>query len=555
MNKKIFVNLSITLKILLSVVIVLFCSLSAGGWLLNRTISQQMTNIYMDLINTLSGSLEDGAKISLERGQMKNFKRLLADQAKVKGIVDVSLYDRRGMINLSSSGLETTGKVLAPAILERMMSQRQPEQVIEGSLLRIYTPQIITGDCVRCHPTWVVGEQGGVISLTYDLSELNQLISRQRLMLVVGIFTLLGIISIMIIFIAKSIARPVISMTEVMVKLAGGDLNVQGIDADRCDEIGQMAAAVKIFHTNAVEKKRLLQEQEELKKQNELVQQEMMNSTAHAFESSIGHIINAISTAVTELQGSAQVMSNTADKTTAQYSSVAAFSEQTSANVLMVASATEELTCSVGEISEQVTKSSQIAREAVQKAEEANVMVKGLTDASRKIGDVVQLITDIAKQTKLLALNATIEAARAGEVGKGFAVVANEVKELAKQTTLATKEIADHISGIQNATQGAVSAITSITQTINNINDISTTIASAVEEQSVVTKDIAQSTSQAASGTQEVSKNIAEVAEGAEATGLAANKVLDNADGLSKQAEMLQNEVNNFLTQVLSSSK
>ena len=458
-------------------------------------------------------------------------------------------------MNLSSSGIESSEKVLAPAIFEKIKSHRQPEQIIEGSQLRIYTPQLITDDCVRCHQTWVVGEQGGVISLTYDLTELNQLISRQRVMLVVGIVGLLTMISIMIVFIAKSIARPVIVMTEVMGKLAGGDLDVQGIDVERTDEIGQMAAAVKIFQTNAIEKNRLLQEQEELKLQNELVQKEMMNSMAHAFESSIGHIISAISTAVTELQSSAQVMSNTADKTNERSSSVAAFSEQTSANVLMVASATEELTCSVGEISEQVTKSSQIARDAVQKAEEANTMVKSLTDASRKIGDVVQLITDIAKQTKLLALNATIEAARAGEVGKGFAVVANEVKELAKQTTLATKEIADHISGIQNATQGAVSAITNITQTIGNINDISTTIASAVEEQSVVTKDIAQSTSQAASGTQEVSKNIAEVAQGAEDTGFAAKKVLDNADGLSQQADMLQKEVNNFLTQVLSSSK
>ncbi|MDA3788710.1 MAG: methyl-accepting chemotaxis protein [Desulfobacula sp.] len=550
MIKNTFSNLPFNLKILFSILIVLLFSLAIGGNLINSFVKKQITETYMDSVQTLSHSIQDGVKGSLERGQMKNFKKLLSSQKKIKGVLDVTLYDRNGTINMSSSDLVSVPANVPPEVFNTLNSGHEPLQIIKEDSVLIYTPQIVVSDCIRCHPTWSIGKQGGIISLTYDLMELHNALDKQRFVLIIGMVFFLVIVSLFILVIAKSITRPMVIMTESMEKLAAGDLEIEIPAQHQTDETGKMARAVKIFQKNAIEKIQLEEEQEKNKIRNEKEQKQMMEKMADSFHSSIGMVINAISTAAKDLQGSAQTMNETADKTHQQSSSAAAASKQTSTNVLSVASATEELTASVGEISEQVTSSSAIAKSAVKKAENATAMVGSLTTASQKIGDVVQLITDIAKQTNLLALNATIEATRAGEAGKGFAVVANEVKELAKQTTAATTEIADHINGIQSATQDAVSAISDITETINNIDEISTTIASAVEEQSSVTSDIAESTSQAASGTQEVTQSVAIVTSAANETGQAASEVLTNADELLKQAGVLQDEVEKFLSQI-----
>ena len=550
MIKKIFANLPFNLKILFPILIVLLFSLAIGGYLISDFVKKQMNTTYMDSVQTLSHSIQDGVKGSLERGQMKNFKKLLSDQKKIKGVLDVSLYDRQGKINLSSSELASVPANLPPEIFDRFSSLHDPFQVIKKDSVLIYTPQMVSADCIRCHPTWSLGKQGGIISLTYDLTDLHKAMDKQHFVLIIGIVFSLAIVSLFIIVIAKSITKPMVSMTESMEKLAAGNLDIEIPAQKQTDEIGKMARAVKIFQENAIEKIQLKEEQEKTKIRNEKEQRQMMEKMTASFHSSIGTVITAILAAATDLQGSALKMNETADKTLQQSSSAAAASKQTSTNVLSVASATEELTASVGEISEQVTSSSAIARSAVKKAQNTNEMVGSLTTASQKIGDVVQLITDIAKQTNLLALNATIEATRAGEAGKGFAVVANEVKELAKQTTAATTEIAEQINGIQSATQGAVSAINDITETINTIDEISAIIAAAVEEQSSVTIDIAESTSQAASGTQEVTQSITIVTHAANETGQAANEVLTNADELKKQADVLQDEVEKFLSQI-----
>ncbi len=169
-----------------------------------------------------------------------------------------------------------------------------------------------------------------------------------------------------------------------------------------------------------------------------------------------------------------------------------------------VAAAAEELSSSISEISRQVGQSAEIGRKAVDEARHTNDDVQGLADAAQKIGDVVSLITDIAGQTNLLALNATIEAARAGDAGKGFAVVASEVKSLATQTAKATEEIATQIAGMQEATTSAVEAI----KRIGEIDEIATSIASAVEQQGAATQEISRNAQQAAAGTQEVNGNI-----------------------------------------------
>ncbi len=216
-----------------------------------------------------------------------------------------------------------------------------------------------------------------------------------------------------------------------------------------------------------------------------------MRDLAATFERNVGHIVNEVAEAAKDVHQTAEAISGSAEQTARQAASAAAASTQASQNVETVASATEELTASIGEIGNQVARSSEIANKAAQEAHKTNVVVEGLASGTQKIGEVVTLIQTIASQTNLLALNATIEAARAGEHGRGFAVVASEVKALATQTAKATEDISAQISDIQSATVEAVNAIQAIGATISEINEISNAISAAVEQQNAATREIA----------------------------------------------------------------
>ncbi|OKY76810.1 MAG: hypothetical protein BM485_01710 [Desulfobulbaceae bacterium DB1] len=546
-------SLSITMKLVLAVVAVLFAALVAGTFFLTRYVKTEMTTAYMDSVETLSISLQQGVKDSLERGQMENFQKLLLNQKKIAGVMDVSLYDRNLVVNLSSSGAAKKGQVLDHQLQKEVNASSEPLWKIGASDVCIFIPQIVTADCVRCHPAWKEKEHGGVIALTFDLTPLNRSLSQQKMMLTIGSAVLLLMVSGLIFILARSVTKPVVMMTQAMERLADGDVNVTIPAQERDDEIGKMADAVQVFKKNAVERQRLEMEQEENKRLAEQEKTSLMHKMAGDFESSIGRLITDVSAAVHDMEETARVMSGNAEQARKKSNDAATSAGETSANVMNVAASTEELSGSVGEINKQVCQSAEISRQAVEKAERSNQLIAGLVDSSRKIGEVVQLITEVAGQTKLLALNATIEAARAGEAGKGFAVVANEVKELARQTTIATTEISEQISGIQGATDNAVEAIQDISATIEELSKIAATISRAVDGQGNVTRDIAVNTQQAAAATQDVSKNISVVAEATEETGEASNHVLEAASILSGKVRMLHDEVEKFLSQVRSS--
>jgi methyl-accepting chemotaxis protein len=268
---------------------------------------------------------------------------------------------------------------------------------------------------------------------------------------------------------------------------------------------------------------------------------------AAGFERKIGGIVEAVTIAVRDMQGMSATMRNSSAAAAQQTAAAASASTQASSNVETVAAATEELTASINNIAQQVTRSAEIAGKAAEEARRTNAVVEGLAAGTHKIGEVVTLIQNIASQTNLLALNATIEAARAGEHGKGFAVVASEVKALANQTAKATEEISTQVQGIQNATGDAVSAIQAIGGTIAEIDSISNEIATAVEQQGLATREISGNVQQAADGTRNVNNGILSVSRTSEEAGVAASRLLDAANGLSSQSERLKTEVGSFL--------
>jgi len=241
-----------------------------------------------------------------------------------------------------------------------------------------------------------------------------------------------------------------------------------------------------------------------------------------------------------ELTATSQQMTSNAEETSAQANVVSSACEEVAKNVQAVATGTEEMSASIKEIAQNSSEAARVAGTAVTLAETTNETIARLGVSSDEIGQVIKVITSIAEQTNLLALNATIEAARAGEAGKGFAVVANEVKELANQTAKATEEISNKIGAIQDDTKGSVDAIQEITAVINQINDISATIASAVEEQTATTAEIGRSVSDAAKGSTEITENIAGVATAAQSTTQGATDSQTAAAELAKMAAELQ---------------
>ena len=345
------------------------------------------------------------------------------------------------------------------------------------------------------------------------------------------------------------VARPIRRITEIINRLAGGDKSISATDAGRKDEIGDLARAVEVFKANMIEAERLAAEQEAARAARSR-RQDAMDHHTRVFGTSVTDVMAALGKAAGNMRRAAEVMNDFAAAVHQEASETAGGADKSSADLTAVAAAVEQFTASVGEISCQVAAASDVATQAVKRAEESQVTIRGLADSTARIGDVVRLIDSIAGQTNLLALNATIEAARARDAGKGFAVVAGEVKALAAQTAKATAEIGAQIETVRGATDETVAAMNEIGSIIGRMGEVSTAIAAAVEEQSATTREIASSIQGVAGSTAQAAQAMGHVLQVADQAGEASRNILTEASEIGSESETPRREVEAFLQAV-----
>jgi methyl-accepting chemotaxis protein len=351
-------------------------------------------------------------------------------------------------------------------------------------------------------------------------------------------------------FFSRSIARPISRMTTAMNALAAGNLETAVPDRGRGDEIGRLAHAMQVFKDEAIRAREMEHEKKLLEERSVAERKHAMAEMASRLESTVGAIASKVIASAREMKATAEALTANADRTAHAAADATEATDEASKSMATIASASEELSSSIIEISHQVAQSAKTTSAAVDETKTVNTDITALAGAAQEIGTVVELISDIAAQTNLLALNATIEAARAGDAGKGFAVVASEVKSLATQTSKATDEIIRRITKMQEATQSSVTAIQSIGATVGRINEIASGIASAVEEQTAATSEIARNAQHASDSTRAMKTGVTSVSAAASETGGAAETMLVAASQLTEQGAQLDREVAAFLTAV-----
>ena len=392
-----------------------------------------------------------------------------------------------------------------PAV--RRGDQEGARQIADGALKPLYEQHMkVVLDLVQLATQQTTQEEKAALAIARERSALVPLLG----LVLAGITLTIGL------FLSRRIVRAIEQMRRVAERMAGGDLTCR-VPYEGRDELGQLASST-----------------------NQMV------DSLRGVLSHIGDRAVTLATASEELSSVSTQMIGSAEETSRQASVVSAGSEQISRSVESVSVSVEEMIASIQEISKNTSEAARVATVAASEADITNAAVNKLGASSGEIGKVVQVINTIAQQTNLLALNATIEAARAGEAGKGFAVVANEVKELANETAAATKDISRKIEAIQADTLDAIQAIGKISETIQQIKDISNSIATALEQQLATSGEIGRSLTEAARGSGEISAGIVKVAEIARDTAGSSENTQRAAEELARLAAELRGLTQRF---------
>lgn len=350
---------------------------------------------------------------------------------------------------------------------------------------------------------------------------------------------------------ALMITRLLLRLEGAMRRLAAGDLAVEVTDGGRKDEIGRMAAALDVFRANAVEMRRLEMQGRENEKITADERRRLMEDVASRFKNQVAGIVERVFGTVSIVEQSAERMLSLANETSKRADRVVGESDSATGSIGSVAAAAEEMAATSGEIADRSGQSHQAASEAVVKVDSSGKVIASLTEATDKIGEIVDLIRDIAAQTNLLALNATIEAARAGEAGRGFSVVASEVKTLADQTSKATGEISNQIAHVQETTRQAAEVIGAVQQTMRMMDTVAGEVAAAIDSQKLAITEISQNTNRASDSAVQVSAELQALHKTFAQVGEASGDIRAKVTSLGQDAQALRMQTDSFLRDIL----
>ncbi len=379
-------------------------------------------------------------------------------------------------------------------------------------------------------------------------------------------------------YVSRSLVRPIMGLTKNLGSLANNELGITVNKYPLNTELGKIANSTDSLRNSLLEAEKLRaaatkaeEEQRRLEAEKEAAELQLINERTEeaqkqaqdaalraqtldekieAFDGVLEEILSSVASGTDELSATAGSLNSTAGETLVQVNSAASSTAEVTANIQTVAASAEELNSSITELSRQAQNSSDISTQASIEMDVTNTTLNDLASSAASIGNIVVLINDIAEQTNLLALNATIEAARAGDAGRGFAVVASEVKNLAAQTANATEEVTKQITHIQKHSTSASSAMGNIQKIVTNINDISVSIAGAIEEQSAATGEISQNVSEVATAANDISRAINTTTAAMGETSAGSSQVSTASQELSAQMARMRSEVSGFMTEI-----
>ncbi|HTZ32337.1 MAG TPA: methyl-accepting chemotaxis protein [Methylomirabilota bacterium] len=540
-----FKNLNLTQKVVLSISAVLVVTSLGGFWVTRQRVDRQAEQAFLDKVRQITG-MASATRVWYSQNLDKfvpnhEFKHIEQVPVVVAWKVAQQYAEGAGMEfktpSLHPRDLRNQPDEFERRALTRFERDPSLKEYYERSSedgrewFRYAQPVRVTEDCLYCHGDPVgakdpfgyakegmkVGELRAAFAVRAPADELvADASSNSRMLLFISLSTLIAACLAVAWVIRATVIQPIDKVKNVLQGLSDGDLTSQ-LQVDSTDEVGQMSEA--------------------------------LNLTVRKLSTTLGSIkeesVN-LASASEEFSSNSQQITANSEETSAQAKTVTLATEEVNRNLQTVATATEEMSASISEIAKNATEAARVAGSAMETASETNAIVSKLGESSAEIGQVIKTITSIAQKTDLLALNATVEAARAGEVGAGFAVVANEVKELAKQTASATEDISRKIEAIQTDAKAAVTAIGTISGIISQVNQISGTIAAAVEEQSATTREMSRNLTDAARGAGEVSQNIGGVAQAAHDTSQGASESFKASQELAQLSHKLRALVEQF---------